>query len=187
MKQLSRYPVVDIHPFKSRRNDVKFRKPEPEDGAAIWNLIGACKPLDENSMYCNLIQCDHFRDTCILAELDGVPVGWISGYVLPKDPESFFVWQVAVSEKARGLGLAKRMLKRLLSREECKDVIRMQTTITKDNDASWALFRSFADAQDAELDHEAHFEKETHFQGEHDTEHMVTIKLPESGALGAAA
>ncbi|WP_226782853.1 diaminobutyrate acetyltransferase [Oceaniglobus trochenteri] len=179
--------MVDICPTKSRRDDVQFRKPEAEDGAAIWALVAACKPLDENSMYCNLIQCDHFRDTCILAELDGEPVGWISGYVLPSDAESFFVWQVAVSPRARGLGLAKRMLEKLLARDECRDVTRMQTTITKDNDASWALFRSFADAQDAELDHEAHFESDTHFQGEHDTEHMVTISLPATDELDAVA
>lgn len=179
--------MVDIHKIKSRHNAVQFRKPDAEDGSCIWALIAACKPLDENSMYCNLIQCDHFRDTCILAELDGAPVGWISGYVLPSDAETFFVWQVAVSEKARGLGLAKRMLEELLAREECQDVSRMQTTITKDNDASWALFRSFADAQDAKLGHEAHYESDTHFQGEHDTEHMVTISLPESDELEAAA
>jgi len=179
--------VVDIHKIKSRRDDMQFRKPDSEDGAAIWELIAACKPLDENSMYCNLIQCDHFRDTCILAERDGVPVGWISGYVLPADAESFFVWQVAVSETVRGLGLAKRMLERLLARDECQGVTRMQTTITKENNASWALFRSFADAQDAELGHEAHFESDTHFQGEHDTEHMVTIHLPESDELVAVA
>ena len=176
-----------IQPIKSRRDDVLFRKPDAEDGAAIWELVASCKPLDENSMYCNLIQCDHFRDTCIIAELDDVPVGWISGYVLPGDAEAFFVWQVAVSKRARGMGLAKKMLERLLARDECRGVVRMQTTITKDNDASWALFRSFADAQDAELDHEAHFESDTHFQGEHDTEHMVTISLPESDELEAVA
>lgn len=179
--------MVDIHHIKMRHDDVQFRKPDAEDGAGIWELIAACKPLDENSMYCNLIQCDHFRDTCILAEMDGKPIGWISGYVLPGDAESFFVWQVAVSEKARGLGLAKRMLEQLLAREECRSVTRMQTTITKDNDASWALFRSFADMQDGELDHEAHFDSDTHFQGEQDTEHMVTIRLPQSDDLDAVA
>ncbi|WP_322894350.1 MULTISPECIES: diaminobutyrate acetyltransferase [unclassified Yoonia] len=173
--------------MKSNGDKVQFRKPESEDGAAIWELVASCKPLDENSMYCNLIQCDHFRDTCILAEIDGQPVGWISGYVLPADASTFFVWQVAVSEKARGTGLAKRMLEKLLARDICNDVTRMQTTITKDNDASWALFRSFADAQDAELDHEAHFESDAHFQGEHATEHMVTITLPEAETLDAVA
>ena len=180
--------MMDIDETGARGTQVAFRKPDPEDGAAIWELIAACKPLDENSMYCNLIQCDHFRDTCILAELDGAPVGWISGYVLPTDAETFFVWQVAVSERARGLGLAKRMLEKLLARDVCGAVTKMQTTITKDNDASWALFRSFADAQDGELNHEAHFESDAHFQGAHDTEHMVTIHLPdaeEPGAMGS--
>jgi L-2,4-diaminobutyric acid acetyltransferase len=177
----------NIRSIKRTSHEVQFRKPDAEDGAAIWELIASCKPLDENSMYCNLIQCDHFRDTCILAELDDTPVGWISGYVLPADATTFFVWQVAVSEKARGMGLAKRMLEKLLARDICADVSRMQTTITKDNDASWALFRSFADAQDAELDHEAHFERDIHFQGEHDTEHMVTITLPEADTLDAVA
>ena len=37
-------------------------------------------------MYCNLIQCDHFSDTCIVGEMNGEIVGWVSGYVLPDDP-----------------------------------------------------------------------------------------------------
>lgn len=179
--------MVDIRQIKPKTDAIAFRKPRATDGAAIWELIASCKPLDENSMYCNLIQCDHFRDTCVLAELDGQLVGWISGYVLPADATTFFVWQVAVSEKARGMGLAKRMLEQLLARDICADVTRMQTTITKDNDASWALFRSFADAQDADLDHEAHFKSDTHFQGEHATEHMVTITLPDADTLDAVA
>ncbi len=43
-----------------------FRKPDAKDGSEIWKLIQRCKPLDENSMYCNLVQCDHFRDTCVI-------------------------------------------------------------------------------------------------------------------------
>ncbi|MFP4328569.1 MAG: diaminobutyrate acetyltransferase [Paracoccaceae bacterium] len=171
--------VRQIDP-RANRDAVTFRKPVSADGAAVWELIASCKPLDENSMYCNLIQCDHFRDTCILAEQDGQPLGWISAYILPYDPETLFVWQVAVSSKARGLGLGKRMLAGLLERKECKDVTRLQTTITRDNDASWGLFKSFARQQEAQLDAQAHFTRDTHFRGYHATEHMVTIKLPEA-------
>jgi L-2,4-diaminobutyric acid acetyltransferase len=163
-----------------------FRKPDSEDGAEIWELVRSCKPLDENSMYCNLIQCDHFRDTCVVAEVEGEILGWISGYVLPNDPETIFVWQVAVSPKARGLGLGTRMLEHLLSRKVCEDVCRMQTTITKDNDASWALFRKFADRQDAGIDSEAHFTKAEHFRNKHNTEHMVTIDLSQEAMQQAA-
>lgn len=163
----------------SRKPAPDLRKPTAKDGATIWELIQACKPLDENSMYCNLIQCDHFRDTCVVAELDGELAGWISAYLLPDDPQTLFVWQVAVAETARGLGLGSRMLQHLIARDECEEVRRMQTTITSDNDASWALFRRFSDRQGAELDARAHFTRDTHFQGQHATEHMVTIRLPE--------
>ena len=164
---------------------IAFRKPEPNDGAAVWELVSSCHPLDENSMYCNLIQCDHFRDTCIVAERDGRMLGWVSGYRLPYDPETLFVWQVAVSEEARGEGLARRMLQALLARKDCEGVTRLQTTITRDNAASWALFRSLARTHDGRFDAQAHFTRDTHFRGYHATEHMVTITLPEAVARAA--
>lgn len=152
-----------------------LRKPEPSDGAAVWQLISECAPLDRNSMYCNLLQCDHFADTSIIAELDGKIVGWISAYIVPNEPDTLFIWQVAVSEDARGLGLAGRMLGSLLDRDVCADVTSLKTTITDDNGASWALFRSFAAARCAPLEREAHFRRDEHFNGRHATEHMVTI------------
>ncbi|MFD1341973.1 diaminobutyrate acetyltransferase [Litorisediminicola beolgyonensis] len=165
---------------------VTFRKPTREDGAEIWELIRSCKPLDENSMYCNLLQSDHFRDTCVAAEVDGKIVGWISAYINPNDPDCVFVWQVAVSPDARGMGLGTRMLTALMAREECAEVKRMQTTITLDNDASWALFRKFADASEADLSSDAHFTRDTHFAGEHATEHMVTITFRQALRQSAA-
>ncbi|PRY88674.1 diaminobutyrate acetyltransferase [Donghicola tyrosinivorans] len=177
----------DMMPQKQTTAKVTLRKPAPTDGAAIWELVRACRPLDENSMYANLIQADHFRDTCVLAELDGEVVGWISGHVIPKQ-DAFFVWQVAVGPKARGMGLGKRMLLELLSRDDVSDATVLKTTITKDNDASWALFRSFACTIGGDLTDEPHYEKDAHFDGAHDTEHMVSITLPaEEISLARAA
>ncbi|GGG87082.1 L-2,4-diaminobutyric acid acetyltransferase [Salipiger pallidus] len=158
-----------------------MRKPQSIDGAAIWALVRECKPLDENSMYCNLVQADHFRDTCVVAELGGDIVGWISGHMIP-NKDAFFVWQVAVSQKARGLGLGRKMLTHLVNRDECIDADFLKTTITEDNDASWGLFRSFARSVGGELTDEPHYHKEDHFDGAHDTEHMVTIELPREEA-----
>ncbi len=167
--------VAEIH----RRQPV-LRKPRPQDGAAVWSLVSDCKPLDENSMYCNLIQCEHFADTCVLAELDGEVVGWVSGHVPPSDPEAVFVWQVAVSARARGLGLGLRMLRALMARDACKDVSELRTTITSDNAASWALFRKFARGMGAPLASAPHFRRDEHFAGAHATEYMVTIRLAEA-------
>lgn len=172
---------------KPPRTDApRFRKPDATDGAAIWALVRECRPLDENSMYCNLVQADHFRDTCVVAELDGDIVGWISGHIIPGG-EELFVWQVAVSPKARGLGLGKKMLRELTRRDVCGEVSSLKTTITKDNSASWALFRSFARSVGGELTDEPHFERDAHFEGRHDTEHMVTISLPQPIRLAFAA
>jgi L-2,4-diaminobutyric acid acetyltransferase len=169
-----------------RARKPRLRKPTATDGADIWALVKSCKPLDENSMYANLIQADHFRDTCVVAELDGAVVGWISGHMIPAKDE-LFVWQVAVSPKARGLGLGKLMLLELIERDECDGATHLKTTITEDNAASWGLFRSFARSIGGTLTDEPHFERDAHFDGHHDTEHMVTISLPEAGALARAA
>lgn len=163
--------------YAERPRQPKLRQPKPTDGAAIWSLVRECKPLDENSMYCNLVQADHFRDTCVVAELDGDVVGWISGHIIPNQ-DALFIWQVAVSPKARGLGLGRKMLTNLLDRDVCDDVTRLNTTITRDNDASWALFRSLARHLGGDLGDDPHYTRDRHFDGQHATEHMVTITLP---------
>ena len=168
-----------------RQTPITLRKPVDADGAAVWALIRECRPLDVNSMYCNLIQCDHFAETCVLAERGGDVVGWISAYLLPDAPDTLFVWQVAVSERARGQGLGKRRLAELLGREACAGVQQLKTTITKDNAASWALFSRFAKTAGGDLDSEAHYKRDEHFDGRHATEHMVTITFDE--AMRAAA
>lgn len=177
--------MADIETLRPRTP--VLRKPDSTDGAAIWQLIRSCKPLDENSMYCNLVQAEHFSDTCVVAEMEGEIVGWISGHMIP-NADALFVWQVAVSPRARGLGLGRRMLEHLIGRDACADASQLNTTITRDNKASWALFRSFARQVGGELSDAAHFTREDHFDGRHATEHMVTITLPdEAGSQTADA
>lgn len=174
------------HPRDITRSTLpSLRCPTAEDGSAIWELVRSCKPLDENSMYCNVIQCDHFAETCVVAELKGEVVGWVSAYVMPNDPQTLFVWQVAVSENARGLGLGGLMLQAIINRDVCKDVTRMQTTITGDNEASWALFRKFGRTLGTGLDVQPFYTQALHFQERHKTENLVTIKLDEELAQAA--
>jgi L-2,4-diaminobutyric acid acetyltransferase len=137
-------------------------------------------------MYANLIQTDHFSETCVVAELDGKIAGWVSGHMIPGS-DDLFVWQVAVSADARGLGLGKRMLHALVERDACRTARSLKTTITRDNEASWALFKSFARDLGGDIDDAPHFEREEHFDGRHSTEHMVTIDLPQRRTLRRVA
>lgn len=138
-------------------------------------LIAACPPLDRNSAYCNLLQCSDFADTCVVAERGGQVLGWISGYRPPSHPDRFFVWQVAVDAAARGEGLAVRMLDHLLTRPAVAGATTLTTTITRDNDASWALFGAFARRHGATLTRHARFERNPHFAGAHATEWEARI------------
>src|SRR5690606_6778147 len=139
------------------------------------SLIAACPPLDTNSAYCNLLQCTHFAPYCMVAERAGRVLGWVSGYRPPSDPGAFFVWQVAVTEAARGKRLARRMILALFERAALRDVTHLITTITAGNRASWALFESLARDWDIALESSACFEQQTHFAGAHPTEWQVRL------------
>ncbi len=154
---------------------VTIRRPEREDGAAVWQLVADSVTLDTNSMYCNLLQCTHFSATCALAEMNGEIVGWVSGHVLPEQTDTYFVWQVCTAEKVRGQGLAKRLITSVLTRPACADVTRLQSTITENNAPSWALFHALARSLDAELARAPHFQCDLHLAGRHETEHLVSI------------
>lgn len=154
---------------------IQLRIPTAEDGAQLHQLISECPPLDPNSIYCNLLHCSHFASTSIAAFKQDDLVGFISGYVVPERPDTLFIWQVAVSDAARGEGLASKMLDGIVNRPQLNGIHFLETTITKDNPGSWALFRKFARTRSTELNESVFFDKEKHFKGEHDSEHLARI------------
>ena len=154
--------------------DITLRSPVLEDGLGVWRLIERCPPLDTNSSYCNILQCGHFDDTSVIAESDHI-VGFISGYVQPKHPDTLFVWQVAVAEEARGTGLASRMLAQILARPVCEKIRFLETTITSANQGSWALFESLARKMGVPCNSKPWLDKDKHFEGAHDSESLVRI------------
>ncbi|MCU4674407.1 diaminobutyrate acetyltransferase [Catenovulum sp. 2E275] len=164
-----------VTPATENKGEISFRHPVSEDGFAINQLIAACPPLDTNSAYCNLLQCSHFSDTCVVAELNGEIVGWVSAYIEPKQPQNLFIWQMAVSEKARGCALAQRMLMFLLAQRQCSATRFVETTITADNLASRRVFQKLAEGFETDCVESVMFSKEVHFGGKHNTEYLFTI------------
>lgn len=119
-----------------------LRNPTVEDGAPIHALVAATGVLDVNSLYAYLAVCAHHGATSVVAEEDGVLLGFVTAYRLPERPDTLFVWQVGVDERARGRGLATQMLRWLV---EGLGVEHLETTITPSNTASRRLFRGLAD------------------------------------------
>ncbi|OOE96855.1 diaminobutyrate acetyltransferase [Salinivibrio sp. MA351] len=168
--------VLDRKQTKSNTQFV-FRKPAIGDGGNIYRLITQCPPLDVNSAYCNFLQATHFKETCVVAEREGDVQGFISGYIRPEQPDTFFVWQVAVSPKARGEGLALSMIEALLARKVAQNVHFIETTITEDNAGSWALFKKVDRLYGSGGQRSVFLDEQEHFNGEHDTEYLFRIPL----------
>lgn len=152
-----------------------FRNPTAGDAREINILVAACPPLDTNSLYCNLLQCTHFADTCLLAEQGGEIKGWISAYRPANDPDAIFVWQVAVRETARGQGLGLELLRRLLRLRAVRGVSYLKSTVTPSNLTSRALFTSFAAKSGLDLDTRLWFDTNVHFGGQHESELLFSI------------
>lgn len=152
-----------------------LRRPDAEDGVAVNDLVARCKPLDENSVYCNLLQCSHFRETSALAEVDGDVRGFVSGYLLPDSPDTLFVWQVAVDARMRGQSLAKRLMLDILRRPSARTVRNLHTTITSENVPSRKVFSSVAKHLNADVSQEAMFDRTRHFEGEQSSEILWRI------------
>jgi L-2,4-diaminobutyric acid acetyltransferase len=155
--------TVEIaRPTDTRSNrGIEIQPPIVDDGVELWRLASESKVLDVNSRYAYLLWCRDFADTTVIARRSGSEepaLGFVTGYRRPEVPDTLFVWQVAVDERARGEGLAGRMLDSLV--EGADDVHHLETTITPDNEASIALFTKFAERWDAEVERKQLFDEE---------------------------
>lgn len=155
-----------------------FTPPSSEMGYQVAELIKNCPPLDTNSTYCNLLQCHHFAETSCAVLQDEKLVGFISGYLVPKhdgEADTLFIWQVAVDSSQRGQNLGMRMMMHILSRAACNNVHYLETTVTDDNAASTRMFQKLADGLETEMQNSVLFDRDIHFNGQHDSENLFRI------------
>jgi len=155
---------------------IEINNTTANDGVSIWELIKDCSPLDLNSSYLYLILCLHFSETCLVAKSDSQIVGFISSYILPKNKDVLFVWQVAVHEKMRGQGLGKKLLNKLIQQNVCKEIRYITCTISPSNKASKSLFKSFAKNLEADFKENVLFTKDYFPKEEvHEEEALIQI------------
>lgn len=151
-----------------------FRMPSVDDGPALHTLVRQCAPLDENSLYCNLLQCHIWADTSIVAVLDGQMIGAVTGFRKPDDHGTVFIWQVAVSPTHRGLGLGQQMLSKLVKRL-APSLNTIETTISPGNTASEKTFLKLGAAYGVGTSTQIFLDSDKHFEGNHPSEVLWRI------------
>lgn len=163
-------PAAAPHPSQ---DDLEIRRPTVADGGAMWRIARDSRTLDVNASYAYLLWARDFAATSVVATVDGVPAGFVSGYLRPNAPATLMVWQVAVDDAHRGRGIARRMLDALVDGLD-EPVDALETTITADNEASIALFSAFARGRGADLARGPLFQAD-HFPDGHEAELLFRI------------
>lgn len=151
------------------------RPPNAADAADMWSLASAT--LDENSPYSYLMLAEYFADTCAVAvdPDDGELLGFATGFRLPADPSTLFIWQIAVSPSSRGRNVASTLLDHLAGRPASPRLRFLEATVTPTNEASARTFRRFARRHDAGCVETPLFEREHFPDGAHEPEQRFRI------------
>lgn len=159
-----------------------LRRPTVTDGPHLWRMAADSGTLDVNSPYAYLLWCRDFAASSVVAEVNGRPAGFVTGYLRPDQPTTLMVWQVAVDADLRGAGLAGRMLDELVTSQQSRGVTHLETSITPDNAASQRLFQALARRWGADLERSELFSAEL-FGDAHLAEELFRIgPLHESAA-----
>lgn len=159
---------------------IVLRQPKRRDGADLHDLIARCPPLDLNSRYAYLLLCEHHGATCIVAEAGGELVGAITAYMRPAisaaQPDTLFIWQVAVAPNMQGQRLGSRMLDQLTAR--CALTHRfhkIETTISPSNIGSHKLFDSYAKRNNIGIAAKPYFVAGDFGDGKHEEEWLYQL------------
>ncbi|WP_026918914.1 diaminobutyrate acetyltransferase [Gordonia shandongensis] len=171
---------IETTPEKDTGNTVAFRRPRARDGKRIWEIARDSQVLDVNSSYSYVLWSQDFSETSIVAEVDGEPVGFVTGYRRPANPEILMVWQVAVDASQRGKQIAGRMLCELFNRCAPDGVTAINTTISPDNEASQRLFAAAARTLGLQFHREPFFSAEL-FPDAHEPEDLYLLTPAPTG------
>ncbi|MDZ7819397.1 MAG: diaminobutyrate acetyltransferase [Aliarcobacter sp.] len=156
-------------------SSILFRIPQKKDAKKIVDLIKSGGSLDLNSEYLYLLQTTHFNETCSVAVYEDKIIGFVSGYLLPKEEEKLFIWQVAVSSKFRGQNLAKRIIMDIFNRNNSKKQIKyILSTVSPSNKSSQRVFEKVANDFDTNIKNETLFSLDD-FIDSHEIEVQYTI------------
>lgn len=137
----------------------------------MWALAGR-SGLDRNSPYAYIMFAEYHSQTCVVAEVHGELVGFVTGFRIPAEPDTLFVWQIAVDDRQRGRGIGAQMLDELVSRTGVKTV---EATVTPSNTASDALFRGLGKRHGHEVALATAFEEDLFPEG-HEAE--IRYRIP---------
>lgn len=165
--------------------NVVLRPPEVADASAVLDLVSRSPRLDRNSAYHYLLLCRDFAETSVVAEAAGRVIGFVTGYLQPTAPDTYFAWQSAVDAAVPVPGLALAMMNEVVDRAYALGARRFETTVNPDNRAVIMLVRKLARRHGAAVETSVLFD-EAELGPDHDVEVLYRFTLCDGRDRAAA-
>lgn len=86
-----------------------------------------------------------------------------------------FVWQIAVDRLIRGQGIAKKMIRHLLSRHHLNGISFIEATVNPSNHASRSLFQSLASECRCKFEELMLFSSDMFSEKNHEQENLIRV------------
>lgn len=152
----------------AQRKRPVFRTPRPEDGTAVWELVRDTPGLDTNSRYFYVLWFRDFADCSLLATVDDEIVGFLLGYRRPEEPDTYFVWQTAVSPRHGIPFLGVKLFEAAADRQRERGARYVEATVSAENKAILMVLRQYARKRSAEVADRVLFPSGWLGEGHHD-------------------
>ena len=123
--------------------NVTIRQPADSEFIAIRDLCAECPPLEVYPVHLYRIMLCYWGNTCLLAEQDGLAVGFVQGlFSQTASAKTYFLWQIAVHPKNRKQGVGQCLLRAIETTVRHAGGLFIHATIDPENKPSRALFTS---------------------------------------------
>ena len=150
------------------RKQVAFRTPRPEDGFTVWQLVRDTPGLDANSPYAYVLWFRDFADCSLVATVNDEIVGFLTGYRRPSDPDTYFVWQTAVSPRHGIPFLGVKLFEAAAERQRARGARFVEASVSAENRAILMVLKQYARKRSAEVTEHLLFPAEWLGEGHHD-------------------
>ncbi|MFI7120164.1 hypothetical protein [Amycolatopsis sp. NPDC049868] len=131
--------------------DLVLRKPDVPDAASMYELAYRSEWTEAEPLGTYVNFCRDFAATSLVAvEMTGL-TGFLLGYVKPRDPSSYFVWQAAVRRGAAPGNVAYAMLADMVLRVRSDAVRYFEVAVGADDHVLAEIVHRLALDQAVEL------------------------------------
>jgi L-2,4-diaminobutyric acid acetyltransferase len=147
---------------------VVFRTPVPGDGLAVWRLVENTPGLDSNSPYYYTLWFKDFAESSLVATVDGEVVGFITGYRRPDAPDTYFVWQTAVSPRHGIPFLGVKLFQAAADRQVGTGARFVEASVSAENKAIIMVLKQYGKKYSASIQTEVLFPSSMFPDSHHD-------------------